>query len=92
MKILHSQLVPQDIGSRQLSLLDIVDRILDKGLVINGEISLTLAGTDVLSLRINLVLASIETARRYGLELPWEKWKREERSLAQKRKKEVKAK
>jgi len=57
-----------------LTLLDLVDRILDKGIVINGDITLAIAGTDLLSLKINLVIASLETAKRYGIELPWEKW------------------
>ena len=61
------------IASRQ-NVLDILDRILDKGIVINGEIIVSLMGSELLSLRINLVIASIETAKRYGIELPWEKW------------------
>jgi hypothetical protein len=66
------------VSSRdRLSIVDIVDRILDKGLVINGDITVSLVGTELLSLRINLVIASIETAKRYGIELPWEKWQRE---------------
>jgi Gas vesicle protein len=56
------------------NLLDVLDRILDKGIVINGEITVSLLKSEILSLRINLVIASIETAKRYGLELPWEKW------------------
>lgn len=82
---MYSELSPQ-IAQRQLSLIDLVDRILDKGLVINGDIVLSLAGTDVLSLKINLVIASLETARRYGIELPWEKWKREKKELKKKEK------
>ena len=42
--------------------------------MINGDITILVAGTEILSLRINLVIASIETAKRYGIELPWEKW------------------
>jgi len=60
-----------------LNVVDAIDRILDKGIVINGEITVLLVGTEVLSLRVNLVIASIETAKRYGIELPWEKWQRE---------------
>jgi hypothetical protein len=67
---------PASLGDR-LSIVDILDRILDKGLVINGEITVSLVGTELLSLKINLVIASIETAKRYGIELPWEKWQRE---------------
>lgn len=58
----------------QLTLLDLIDRILDKGIVINGDITIAIAGTDLLTLKINLVIASLETAKRYGVELPWEKW------------------
>ena len=62
---------------RNLSLFDLLDRIMDKGLVINGDITVSIGGVDLLSLKINLVIASIETAKRYGIELPWEKWERE---------------
>jgi hypothetical protein len=66
------------VSSRDsLSIVDVIDRILDKGLVINGDITVSIVGTELLSLRINLVIASIETAKRYGIELPWEKWQRE---------------
>lgn len=62
------------------SLLEVIDRILDKGLVVNGDITLAIAGTDFLSLKINLVIASLETAKRYGIQLPWEKWEEEKRA------------
>ncbi len=66
---------------RQLTLVDLLDKILDKGIVINGDITLTVGGLDLLALKINLVIASLETAKRYGIELPWEKWARERKSL-----------
>ena len=69
-------------SSRQLTLLDVLDRILDKGVVITGDITLSFASVDLLSLKINLVIASLETAKRYGIELPWEKWEREKKALA----------
>ena len=68
-------------ATRELTLLDLIDRILDKGVVINGDITVSFAGVDILSLKINLVIASLETAKRYGLELPWEKWEREKLAL-----------
>jgi len=57
---------------RDLSLVDLLDRILDKGIVINGDISLSVGKVELLSLKINLVIASLETAKRYGLRLAWE--------------------
>src|SRR2546426_179099 len=46
---------------RDLSLVDLLDRILDKGVVINGDISLSVGKVELLSLKINLVIASLET-------------------------------
>ena len=52
------------------SLADVIDRVLDKGLVINADISVSLAGVELLSIRIRAVIASLETAAKYGLALP----------------------
>ncbi len=55
-------------GSAALS--DVIDRILDKGLVINADILVSVGGVELLDLRIRAALASFETAARYGLEFP----------------------
>ncbi len=47
-----------------------IDRILDKGLVINADISVSVAGTEILGIKIRATLASFETAAQYGLEFP----------------------
>lgn len=52
------------------TLADILDRILDKGVVINADITVSLVGVELLGLQIRLALASFETAARYGLEFP----------------------
>jgi len=75
-----------ELPTRQLSLFDLLDRILDKGVVISGDITVAFAGVDLLSLKVNLVIASLETAKRYGIELPWEKWAREKAELEKKEK------
>ena len=69
----------------QLTIVDLIDRILDKGVVINGDITLSIVGVDLLSLKINLVIASLETAKRYGIKLPWEKWTLEQKRASSKR-------
>lgn len=51
-------------------LADAIDRILDKGLVINADISVSVAGTELLGIKIRAALASFETAAKYGLEFP----------------------
>jgi len=48
----------------------LVDRLLDRGLVINADILVSVAGVELLGLKIRAALASFETAARYGLEFP----------------------
>lgn len=62
-----ANLVAKEAGT---TLLDIVDRVLDKGLVINADISISVAGMELLGIKIRAALASFETAARYGLEFP----------------------
>lgn len=51
-------------------LVDVIDRILDKGLVINADITVSIAGVELLGIKIRAALASFETAAKYGLEFP----------------------
>ncbi|MBI4339633.1 MAG: gas vesicle protein [Chloroflexi bacterium] len=53
-----------------LSAGDLIDRILDKGLVINADIKVNLVGVELLDIRIRAAIASFETAAKYGLEFP----------------------
>ncbi|MBI4745502.1 MAG: gas vesicle protein [Deltaproteobacteria bacterium] len=50
------------------TLADIVDRVLDKGIVINAEIAISIAGTELLGIRIRASIASFETAAKFGME------------------------
>jgi len=52
------------------TLADAIDRILDKGLVINADIAVSAAGVELLGIKIRAALASFETAAKYGLEFP----------------------
>ena len=52
------------------TLVDVIDRILDKGLVINADIAISLVGVELLGIKIRAALASFETAAKYGLEFP----------------------
>lgn len=49
---------------------DLIDRILDKGLVINADIKVIVVGVELLDVRIRAALASFETAAKYGLQFP----------------------
>lgn len=52
------------------SLFDVIDRILDKGVVINADISVSLVGVELLGIKIRATIASFETAAKYGLQFP----------------------
>ena len=51
-------------------LADVIDRVLDKGLVVNADIMVSIAGVELLGVKIRAALASFETAAKYGLEFP----------------------
>jgi L-cysteine desulfidase len=52
------------------TLADVIDRLLDKGLVINADIVVSVAGVELLGVKIRAALASFATAAKYGLEFP----------------------
>ncbi len=49
------------------SLADILERVLDKGIVIAGDISVSIASTELLHIRIRLLIASVDKAREMGI-------------------------
>ena len=63
-------MTPQQVMVTSASAADLIDRILDKGLVINADIKVVVVGVELLELKIRAALASFETAARYGLEFP----------------------
>ena len=64
----RSALEPQ--RDRDGTLTHMVEMLLDKGLVINADITVSLAGVELLGIRIRAALASFDTAARYGLDFP----------------------
>lgn len=59
-----------------VSVIDILDRVLDKGLVVAGDISISLANVELLTIRIRLLVCSIDKAEQIGLN-----WWRYDRNL-----------
>ena len=49
------------------TLVDVLDRVLDKGLVVAGDISISLANVELLTIRIRLLVCSIDKAEQIGL-------------------------
>lgn len=53
--------------SRTHGLVDILDRVLDKGLVIAGDIKINLANVELLTIQVRLLVCSIDKAQQIGL-------------------------
>ncbi len=49
------------------SLADVLERVLDKGIVIAGDISVSVATTELLNIRIRLLIASVDKAKEMGI-------------------------
>ncbi|MGD1700645.1 gas vesicle protein [Dapis sp. BLCC M229] len=49
------------------SLADILERVLDKGIVIAGDISVSVGSTELLSIKIRLLISSVDKAREIGI-------------------------
>ncbi|MEC3957458.1 gas vesicle protein [Nocardia sp. CDC153] len=69
-------------GSEPANLGDILERVLDKGLVIAGDIRVNLLDIELLTIKLRLVIASLETAREVGIDW-WEQdpWLRGDRAV-----------
>jgi hypothetical protein len=64
-------------GHRATGLVDVLDRVLDKGLVIAGDIKVSLAEVELLTIRIRLLVCSLDKAQEIGLD-----WWRYDRDLS----------
>ncbi|MEU2087911.1 gas vesicle protein [Nocardia beijingensis] len=63
---------PQPLGGHSsTNLADILERVLDKGLVIAGDIQVNLLDIELLTIKLRLVIASLETAKAVGIDW-WE--------------------
>lgn len=63
-RIQHSEEeLPWDDGG-DFALVDLVNRVLDRGVVIHGSLTISVAGVDLVYVGLNAVLTSVSTARR----------------------------
>lgn len=59
-------------SSNSTNLLEVLEKILDKGLVIAGDIKISLADCELLTIKIRLIVASVDKAKEIGLDW-WER-------------------
>lgn len=55
------------VGPQPTNLADLLERVLDKGIVIAGDITLSLGTVEVLTLKIRLLIASVDKAQEIGI-------------------------
>src|SRR5690348_3474360 len=69
-----SRIQTQDLGRPQSreSLVDILDRVLDKGVVIAGDIAINLLDIELLTIKVRLLIASADKAKEMGIDW-WER-------------------
>jgi hypothetical protein len=65
---MRQDLLLQHGGQRSSGLVDVLDRVLDKGLVIAGDIKISLAEVELLTIRIRLIVCSLDKAEKVGLD------------------------
>jgi hypothetical protein len=56
--------------AKEVTLLEVLDRVLDKGVVISGDLTIAVADVDLIFLGLKVMLASVERAEgmRWGLD------------------------
>jgi hypothetical protein len=56
-----------EITASDMTLVELVNRVLDRGVIVSGEVLISVAGVDLVYLGLELCLTSIETARQRNL-------------------------
>ena len=74
------------------TLVDLLDRILDKGLILDADLIIHVAGIPLIGIKLKAAIAGIETMLKFGI---WEDWDAAQRAVATeeqrlKEKKEIK--
>ena len=71
----------EPIRDTQSALVDLLDRILDKGLVIYADVIVSVAGVPLIGVNLRAALAGMETMLKYGVMVDWDEkcraWERD---------------
>jgi hypothetical protein len=54
-------------STQSTNLADILERVLDKGIVIAGDVHISLVGVELLSIKVRLLVASVDKAMEIGI-------------------------
>jgi hypothetical protein len=70
------------------TLVDLLDRVLEKGLVLNADLLINVAGIPLLGVSLRACLAGIETMLKYGI---WQDWDEAQRAIATRERRQKRA-
>ncbi|MBU2639316.1 MAG: gas vesicle protein [Nanoarchaeota archaeon] len=77
------------IRNKNVTFVDLLDRVLDKGLVINADIIVSVADIPLIGINLRAALAGMETMLEYGV---MEEWDKTLRNIAIKERKKIEEK
>lgn len=59
----------REAATLDVPLVELVDRLLNRGVVLTGELTISVAGVDLIYLGLSVVLSSVDTIRHTGAEI-----------------------
>lgn len=68
------------------TLVDLLDRVLEKGLVLNADLIINVAGIPLIGVNLRAYLAGIETMLKYGI---WQDWDEAQRAIATRERQQI---
>jgi Gas vesicle protein len=80
----HYRSQPPATGGSSGNLADILERVLDKGIVIAGDIQINLLDIELLTIKLRLLVASVDRAREMGID-----WWESDPALSSKARREI---
>ncbi len=66
----RANLARRPSAQREIALIDLVDRLLDRGVVLAGDITLAVADVDLVYVGLRALISSVAAAEREGVKLP----------------------
>ncbi len=62
----------EPIDASRVGLVDLLSRVLDKGLVVQADVIICLKGVPLIGLNLRAALAGMETMLKYGFMVDWD--------------------
>ncbi len=69
----------EPLRDTRATLVDLLDRVLDKGIMLDADLMITMAGIPLIGIKLKAAIAGIETMLEYGL---WNDWDEAQRAYA----------